>query len=117
MQHCQIRVRSIRFYHLWSDVKLGLNFVHSLFSEYVIWSFFHLCGTKKLCIFARFTPNKLDLLELNVMLMVGIAAWSISIKCSHAKFFPCRTMSRHQGKKICVQDALEFVLNGNDSDV
>ena len=26
-------------------------------------------------------------------------------------------MSRHQVKKICVQDALEFVLNGNDSDV
>ena len=26
-------------------------------------------------------------------------------------------MSRHQGKKICVQDALEFVLNGNDSDI
>ena len=26
-------------------------------------------------------------------------------------------MYRHQDKKICVQDALEFVLNGNDSDV
>ena len=63
MQHCQIRVRNISFYLLWTDVELGLNFVQNLYK--LVFLNFPLVQHQETVNFARFTPNKLDSLELN----------------------------------------------------